>query len=173
MQQMVCISANPAGARVPITSYTCTQPDQPGFNNLHRCTVSSGLRTCETKGISPDSPAIGGVYVWNGNTNPFVVLDIPQGWCVNSVKMTFGSAGKNITLSLSVHSPERLSNNTDSTMFSIGTEGDKVVVMHLTSLVRGRYLRINMTSYQPLRLTNIEVLGTASRYTFTDHQELA
>ena len=160
------------GAQVPITSYTCTQPDLPGFNDQGRCTVRGGLRTCEiTEGSSPASN-IGGTYVWNGNTNPFVVLDIPQGWCVGSVEMTFGNLGSIPALSLSVHSAERLSTNTDRTMFSIvREEGTRLVVMNLTTLARGKYLRINMTSTGRLYLTAIEVFGT-SRYIFTDTRDL-
>ena len=135
---------------MPITSYTCTQPDGYGFNDMQRCTVSGELRTCAiAEGASLDgSVNIGGTYVWNGNTNPFVVLDIPQGWCVGSVKMTFGNLGSIPALSLSVHSAERLSTNTDRTMFSlVSEEGTTPVVMNLTALARStKYLRINMTS---------------------------
>ena len=160
------------GAQVPITSYTCTQPDLPGFLDQVRCTVSGGLRTCEiTEGSSPDSN-IGGLYIWNGNTNPFVVLDIPQGWCVESVKMTFIAPSSIPTLSLSVHSAERLSTNTDRAMFSLVSEaGTTSVVMNFTALARGKYLRINMTSTGRLYLREIEVFGT-SRYTFTDTRNL-
>ena len=64
---------------MPITSYTCTQPNQPGFLDQGQCTVSSsGLRTCAIKGGA--HPALlssnVGVYEWHGNTNHFVVLDI-------------------------------------------------------------------------------------------------
>ena len=80
-----------------ITSYTCTQPNYPiqTFNDNHQCNVSSGLRTCETEGgarpnlLDGDTRGDSGTYIWNDNTNPFVALDIPQGWCVESVKMTF------------------------------------------------------------------------------------
>ena len=108
-------------------------------------------------------------YGWNGNTNPFVVLDIPQGWCVGSVVMTF--QGNIPALSLSVHSAERLSNNTDRTMFSIVSEEAEIpVVVNFTTLVCGRYLRINMTENQYFFLTEIEVFGTRKR-TYR-HQEL-
>ena len=153
---------------MPITSYICTQPNRPGFTDLSQCSVSSGLRTCETKeGGSPtllDGDTVraraSGLYGWSGNTNPFVVLDIPQGWCVGSVVMTFQA---NIpALSLSVHSSERLSTNTDRTMFSIvSEEWSTPVVVNFTTLACGRYLRINMTSAQPLYLTEIEVFGTS------------
>ena len=161
-----------SGAQVPITSYTCTQPDLPGFNDQGRCTVSGGLRTCEiTEGSSPDSN-IGGLYIWNGNTNPFVVLDIPQGWCVGSVKMAFRARGGIPDLSLSVHSAERLSTSTDRAMFSLVSEaGTTPVVMNLTTLAGGKYLRINMTSTARLYLGEITVYGT-SRYTFTDTRNL-
>ena len=113
-----------------------------------------------------------GVYGWDINTNPFVVLDIPQGWCVGSVKMTFRAPGSIPTLSLSVHSAERLSTNTDRTMFSlVSEEGTGLVVMNLTTLAHGKYLRINMTSTGRLYLEEIEVFGT-SRYTFTDIRNL-
>ena len=113
-----------------------------------------------------------GVYGWDSNTNPFVVLDIPQGWCVGSVEMTFVAPSSIPTLSLSVHSAERLSTNTDKTVFSIvSEEGTRLVVMNLTALARGKYLRINMTSTGRLYLGEIEVFGT-SRYTFTDTRNL-
>ena len=164
------------GAQVPITSYTCTQPNLPGFNDHGQCTVSGGLRTCETvEGACPallSSNITLGFYAWRGNTNPFVVLDILQGWCVGSVKMTFGASNSIPTLSLSVHSAESLSNNTDRTMFSIVSEvGTRLVVMNLTTLARGKYLRINMTSTRHFYLSEIEVFGT-SRYTFTDTRNL-
>ena len=160
-----------AGARVPITRYTCTQPNRPLYTDQEQCTVSGGLWTCKTKeGTSLGSSiTIGGTYRWYGNTNPFMVLDIPQGWCVGSVKMTFSpNPSRFPALSLSVHSAERLSNNTDRT-FSIvfSAEDGKQVVLNLTTLACGRYLRINMTSTHHLSLSEFEVLGT-SRYTFTD-----
>ena len=162
------------GAQVPVTNYTCTQPDIPDFNDQERCTVSGGLWTCMiAEGASLDgSITIGGTYVWNGTTNPFVVLDIPQGWCVESVRMTFGNLSSIPDLNLSVHSAERLSTNTDRTMFSlVSEEGTTPVVMNLTTLAGGKYLRINMTSTEPLYLNEIEVFGT-SRYTFTDTRNL-
>ena len=166
------LSVSPTGAHVPIPSYTCTEPNLPGFNDQGRCTVSGGLRTCEiTEGSGPNSN-IGGLYIWNGNTNPFVVLDIPQGWCVGSVKMTFRARGSIPTLSLSVHSAERLSTNTDRTVFSlVSEEGTTPVVMNLTALACGKYFRINMTSTVRLYLQEIEVFGT-SRYTVTDNRDL-
>ena len=168
---------SPAGARVPITSYTCTQPNLPGLNDNDHCNVSSELRTCEIEeGASPDrSISIGGLYGWSGNTNPFIVLDIPQGWCVGSVEMTFHLLSDSAipTLSLSLHSADRLSSNTDRTAFSIvSEEGTRQVVLNLTSPVHGRYLRINMTTAQNVYLTEIEVLGT-SRCTSTEHRKLA
>ena len=168
--QLVCICFL-SGAQVPITSYTCTHLDQPGFQDLGQCTVSGGLRTCAIKeGVHPtllSSSADLGVYAWNGNTNPFVVLDIPQGWCVGSVKMMFVAPGSIPVLSLSVHSAERLSTNTDKTVFSlVSEEGTTPVAMNLTARACGKYLRINMTSTGRLYLNEIEVFGT-SRYTFT------
>ena len=168
------------GAQVPITSYTCTQPNLAGFLDQGQCTVSRGLRTCAIKeGARPallSSSADLGVYAWDSSIlpypNPFVVLDIPQGWCVGSVRMTFVSLGNIPTLSLSVHSAERLSTNTDRTMFSLVSEaGARLVVMNLTTLAHGKYLRINMTLTGRLYLREIEVLGT-SRYTFTDTRDL-
>ena len=157
------------GAQVPVTSYTCTQPNIAIFLDHGQCTVSGGLRTCAIKeGARPallSSSVNLGQYAWNGNTNPFVVLDIPQGWCVGSVKMTFRAASSVPALSLSVHSAERLSTNTDRTMFSlVHEEITRPVVMNLTALARGKYLRINMTSTGHLYLNEIEVFGT-SRYT--------
>ena len=85
------------GAQVPITSYTCTQPNIAVFLDREQCTVSGGLRMCAIKeGARPallSSSCTLGVYAWHGNTNPFVVLDIPQGWCVGIVKMTFRAPG--------------------------------------------------------------------------------
>ena len=161
-----------AGARVPITSYTCTQPNLPLYTDQEQCTISSGLRTCKTKeGLSLGSSiTIGGTYIWYGYTNPFMVLDIPQGWCVGIVKMTFSpNPSRFPALSLSVHSAERLSNNTDRTMFSIvSAEGSRQVVMNLTTLACGRYLRINMTSTHRLSLSELKCLAQVCRYTFTD-----
>ena len=106
------------------------------------------------------------------NTYPFVVLDIPQGWYVESVKMTFGNLGSIPVPSLSVHSAESLSTNTDRTVFSlVSEEGTTPVVMKFITLARGNYLRINMTSTGRLYLREIEVFGT-SRYTFTDTRDL-
>ena len=74
-----------------------------------------------------------------------MVLDIPLGWCVESVKIMFVDDTNIPVLSLSVHSAERLSNNTDKTMFSIVSEDSTTpVVMNNTSCEL--YLRINMTS---------------------------
>ena len=159
---------------MPITSYVCTQPQYRTFSDGDKCSVTSGLRTCETKeGVRPnllngDGTTRNGIYVWKNNTNPFVVLDIPQGWCVGSVEMTFLLITESVipTLSLSVHSAERLSNNTDRTMFSTSVlhnvlAGSTRVVMNLTTLACGRYLRINMTSGQDLDLAEIEVFGTS------------
>ena len=170
------VFVSPTGAQVPVTNYTCTQPNIAGFLDHGQCTVSGGLRMCATKeGAHPallSSSVDLGVYAWHGNTNPFVVLDIPQGWCVGSVRMTFVAPSSIPTLSLSVHSAERLSTNTDRTMFSIvSEEGTTPVVMNLTKLARGKYLRINMTSTGRLYLREIEVFGT-SRYTFTDTRNL-
>ena len=164
------------GAQMPITSYTCTQPNLSGFNDHRQCTVSGGLRTCAIKeGARPtllSSSRTLGAYTWVMNTNPFVLLDIPRGWCVGSVEMTFVSPSSIPDLSLSVHSAERLSTNTDRTMFSLVSEaGTRLVVMNLTTLAHGKYLRIDMTSTGPLYLAEIEVFGT-SRYTFTDTRNL-
>ena len=170
---------SPAGARVPITSYICTHPDLPGYNDDDHCTgnMSTRFRTCEAEeGASHvRSIPISGLYGWRGNKNPFMVLDIPQGWCVGSVEMTFQLLSDSVipTLSLSVHSAERLSNNTDRTAFStVSEEGSRQVVLSLTPPARGRYLRINMTAARTVYLQEIEVLGT-SRYTSTEHHELA
>ena len=164
------------GAQVPITNYTCIQPSYHTFTDNDQCTVSRGLRTCAIKeGARPhllSSSRALGLYGWDSNTNPFVVLDIPQGWCVESVKMTFGNLGSIPTLNLSVHSAERLSANTDGTMFSLVSEAvTRLAVMNLTALARGTYLRINMRSTGSLYLREIEVFGT-SRYTFTDTRNL-
>ena len=170
------VSVCPTGAQVPITSYTCTQLNIAGFQDHRQCTVSGGLRTCAIKeGVRPtilSSSISRGVYAWRGNTNPFVVLDIPQGWCVESVKMTFVAPSSIPALSLSVHSAERLSTNTDRTVFSlVSEEGTTPVVMNLITLASRKYLRINMTSTGRLFLRKIEVFGT-SKYTFTDTRDL-
>ena len=181
--QLVFICFPLTGAQVPITSYTCTQPNLPTFTDNDQCTASRGLRTCTIKeGARPTllssstSLSTHGFYAWDSNRppypNPFVVLDIPQGWCVGSVRMTFVGPSTIPTPSLSVHSAERLSNNTDRTMFSLVSEaGTTPVVMNLTALARGKYLRITMTSTGRLYLKEIEVFGT-SRYTFTDTRNL-
>ena len=179
---LVCIRLPLTGAQVPITSYTCTQPNLPGFLDHGQCTVSGGLRTCAIKeGIRPtllssSASLSSGFYGWGSSgppyPNPFVVLDIPQGWCVGSVMMMFVHPSSIPALSLSVHSAERLSTNTDRTVFSLVSEaGTTPVVMNLTVLARGKYLRINMASTERLFLREIEVFGT-SRYTFTDTRNL-
>ena len=179
----LCLIPLPAGAQVPITNYTCTQPNIAGFRDHGQCTVSGGLRTCAIKeGARPallSSSVNRGVYAWDSNINPFVVLDIPLGWCVGSVEMTFRAPGSIPALSLSVHSAERLSANTDRTMFSIPSDNGRtpdvlnvtahrapLVMMKLTTIAGGKYVRINMTSTTRLYLGEIEVFGT-SRYTFT------
>ena len=169
------------GAQVPITNYTCTQPNLAGFLDQGQCTVSGGLRTCAIKeGARPallSSSADLGVYGWDSSVppypNPFVVLEIPQGWCVWSVKIAFRARGSIPALSLSVHSAERLSTNTDRTMFckAIDRGNPAVVMMNFTTLAQVKYLRINMTSTGRIYLTEIEVFGT-SRYTFTDTRTL-
>ena len=93
--QSVFIRLPLTGAQVPITSYTCTQPNIPGFNDHGQCTFSGGLRTCAIKeGARPAllsssaSYSTHGLYAWDSNAflypNPFVVLDTPHGWCVGS-----------------------------------------------------------------------------------------
>ena len=181
--QSVFIRLPLTGAQVPITSYTCTQPNIVVFLDHRQCTVSDGLRMCAIKeGDRPDllststSLSTRGFYGWDSNRppypNPFVVLDIPQGWCVGSVRMTFVAPSSIPALSLSVHSAEHLSTNTDWTAFSlVSEEGTRLVVMNLTTIASGKYLRINMTSTGRLFLREIEVFGT-SRYTFTDTRNL-
>ena len=173
---MFTVYVAPTDAQVPITSYTCKQPNRAVFLDQGQCIVSGGLRTCEIKeGARPallSSSTSLGVYGWDSNAppypKPFVVLDVPQGWFVGNVKMTFVPPSNIPMLSLSVHSAERLSTNTDRTMFSlVSEEGTRLVVMNLTTLACGKYLRINMTSTGRLYLNEIEVFGT-SRYTFTD-----
>ena len=112
------------------------------FLDHRQCTVSNGLRNCQTEeGARPallSSSADLGVYAWDSNANPFVVLDIPQGWCVGSVKMTFRAPGSIPALSLSVHSTDCLTTNNDKTVFSnVSEEGTRLVVMNLTALARG------------------------------------
>ena len=97
MYQLDFIRLPLTGAQVPITSYTCTQPNIPGILDHGQCTVSGVRRLCAIKeGARPallsSNPSLG-VYGWDSSIppypNPFVVLDIPQGWCVESVGMTF------------------------------------------------------------------------------------
>ena len=167
--QYVYIYDSPTGAQVPITSYTCTQPNQPGFLDQGQCTDSGGLRTCAIKGGARptllSSSGDRGLYGWFDNTNPFVVLDIPNGWCVGSVEMTFRAPGSTPALSLSVHSAEHLSTNTDRTIFCKAIDnGDSrtpVVMLNFTALAHGKYLRINMTSTGRIYLTEIKVFGTS------------
>ena len=72
---------SPTGAQMPITSYTCTQPNIAGFLDQGQCTASRGLWMCAIKeGVHPallSSSISLGVYGWRGNTNPFVVLEFP------------------------------------------------------------------------------------------------
>ena len=173
------------GAQVPITNYTCTQPNLGGFLDHKQCTVnSSRFRMCASKeGARPallSSNDDLGVYAWDSNTNPFVVLDIPYGWCVGSVKLTFRSLSSISALSiqnlsLSVHSAERLSTNIGRTLFTTAIDRSynraPFVIMNLTIFARGKYLRINMASIGRLYLREIEVFGT-SRYAFTDTRNL-
>ena len=168
----VCVCFPVTGAQVPITSYTCTQPTTVS-KEQGQCTVSDGLRTCEMKGgANPNllsSSGILGLYTWDSNRpsnpNPFVVLDILNGWCVGSVEMTFRAPGSIPTLSLSVHSAEHLSTDTDRTIFckAIDNGGIRtpVVMMNFTTLAHGKYLRINMTSTGRIYLTEIKVFGTS------------
>ena len=62
------------GAQVPITSYTCTQPNVAVFKDHGQCTVSGGIRTCAIKeGARPtllSSSASLGVYAWDSNVPP-------------------------------------------------------------------------------------------------------
>ena len=154
---------------MPITSYVCTQPNFRSPQDNSACNVSKGLRQCEiTNGVRPtlldgDSTV---PYDWLGiNTNPFVVLDIPQGWCVGSVRMEFNTAGNRMTpsINVSVHNMIQLSNNslTVQAMHSGGTEVPSVV-LNLTSLTCGRYLRIDMSSSTFVLLTEIAVFGECS-----------
>ena len=86
--------------------------------------------------------------------------------------MMFASPSSISASSPSVHSAERLFANIDRTIFSTVSEaGTRLVVMSLTTLACGKYLRINMTSTGRLYLNEIEVLGK-SRYTFTDARDL-
>ena len=170
---------------MPITRDTCTQPNIAGFLDQGQCTVSGELRMCAIKeGARPvllSSSTDLGVYAWDSSIppypNPFVVLDIPQGWCVGSVYVTSVyriSLDSIPALSLSVHSAERLSTNTDRTMFCRADfchSRTQFVMLNFTALARGKYLRINMTSTERLYLREIEVFGT-SRYTFTDTRNL-
>ena len=154
------------GAQVPIKSYVCTQPNSP--NDDGACNVSNGLRHCViTNGVRPtllhytdgDNTV---PYRWVGIISPFVVLDIPQGWCVGSVRMEFNTAGSRLTpfVNVTIHNMTQLSNNslTVQAMYSGGTE-DPSVVLNLTSLTCGRYIRIDMSSSTIVILTEIAVFG--------------
>ena len=159
------------GAQVPIISYVCTQPNSP--NDDGACNVSNGLRHCViTNGVRPtllhytdgDNTV---PYRWVGIISPFVVLDIPQGWCVSSVKMEFKTASARSTpfVNVTIHNMTQLSNNslTVQAMYSGGTE-DPSVVLNLTSLTCGRYIRIDMSHsmHGHVLLTEIAVFGECS-----------
>ena len=158
-----------------ITSYVCTQPNihRSTFNDSSLCNFSSGHRTCETKGgarptlLDGDTSGDSGAYIWYRNTNLFVVLGIPQGWCVGSGVIAFTSWNSFPAPSLSVHSAEHLSNNTDRTVIPILSEETiqndvLLVVMNFTALARGRYLMINMTLNGFKFMTEIEVFDTGT-----------
>ena len=73
----------PTGAQVPITNYTCTQPNIAGFLDQEQCTVSGGLRTCAIKEgalptllISSASLNTLRVYAWDSNAFPYPQLDV-------------------------------------------------------------------------------------------------
>ena len=86
--------------------------------------------------------------------------------------MTFVHPSSTPTLSLSVHSAERLSTNTDRTMFTLVSDNGRTpVAVNFTKLAHGKYLRINITATGNLNLLGIELIDT-SRYTFTDTRNL-
>ena len=62
---------------MPITSYTCTQPNIAGLLDQGQCTVSDGLRTCAIKeGARPvllSSSADLGVYAWDNSVPPYPI----------------------------------------------------------------------------------------------------
>ena len=61
-----------------------------------------------------------------------------------------------------VHETCKASNRTDRTVFSVvSEEGTTPVVVNFTTLVCGRYIRINMTLARLLYLTEIEVFDTS------------
>ena len=72
----------PTGAQVPITSYTCTQPNIAGFLDQGQCTVSGELRRCAIKeGALPallSSSADLGVYGWHGMEGVLVCICFPS-----------------------------------------------------------------------------------------------
>ena len=161
----------PTGAQVPIKSYACTQPNfgSPEDNGVCNVNVSNGLRQCViTNGVHPT--LLGGdstvPYIWVKNISPFVVLDIPQGWCVGSVKMDFSATGQIMTpsINITVHNMTQLSNNslTVHAMHSGGIQNVSVV-LNLTSLVCGRYLRINMSSSARVLLVEIAAFDVGER----------
>ena len=148
---------------MPITSYVCTQPNISPDESV-TCNVSNELRQCViTNGVRPTLLDGNSTvpYRWlDSNISPFVVLDIPQGWCVGSVKMDFITTGQSMTpsINVSIHNMTRLSNNshTVQAMHSSGTE-DPSVVLNLPSLTCGRYLRIDMSHSKRVLLTEIAV----------------
>ena len=149
---------------MPITSYVCTQPNvgSPGDNGA--CNVSNGLRVCEKRnGAYPT--LLGGnstvPYEW-WSIYPFVVVNIPQGWCVGSVRMEFITAATRLTpfINISIHNMTQLSNNTFTAqaMSSGGTDNSSVV-LNLTPLTCGKHLRIDMSNSAQVVLTKIVVSG--------------
>ena len=147
---------------MPVTSYVCTQPNFGSLRDNDQCMGSNELRVCEiTNGVYPtlldgDSTV---TYIWFG-ISPFVVLDIPQGWCVGSVKMDFFITNQRTpSINIIVHNMTQLSNYTFTVqaMHSGGTNAS--LVLNLPSLTCGRYLRIDMGHSARVILAEISVFG--------------
>ena len=94
---MMCFNTlPPAGAKVPVTSYTCTQSNYPiqTLSNNHQCNVSSGLLTCETR----EEPVL---ICWTVTLEEIVDfrhgMIIPTAlWCWNSLRMVCWECEDNV-----------------------------------------------------------------------------
>ena len=117
------------------------------FLDHRQCTVSNGLRNCQTEegahpallSSSADLVVYHGIVAYPVTLTPLWCWTFPKlGWCVGSVEMTFVAPSTIPALSLSLHSTDCLTTNTDKTVFSnVSEEGTGPVVMNLTALACG------------------------------------
>ena len=135
------ICSPPAGAKVPITSYTCTQPNYPiqTFSDNHQYNVSSGLWTCETKGgahpnlLDSDTRGDCELYVWNSTLL----------WCWNSPRMVCWESEDDVcrcywyptSKSFSPQCRTPLQQHWQDNVLNISEEATTPVVMNLTALL--------------------------------------